>query len=272
VAEEQPALDTRIEIITPENIAFQYRLAGPFRRLPAYLLDLLLRLLACGVLAIGLLVAFGMMNLSGLGEGLLLVSWFVFTWFYGGLFETFWNGQTPGKRIFRLRVLTIEGQPIQAWQAILRNFLRSVDALPSFMYQVGFLSAAMNDRFQRLGDLACGTMVVLEEPQRNLGIMKMQEPAAVYLADQLPPNFQVSRSLGRALAAYVARRPRFAWRRRLEVAEHLATPLRHKLGLPPETNADVLLCALYRRAFLADEQPLTAEAASPLLLLTAAIP
>jgi uncharacterized RDD family membrane protein YckC len=272
VADEQPPLDTRIEIITPENIAFQYRLAGPFRRLPAYLLDLLFRLLACAVLAAGVSFMFGLVNLNGLGSGLLLVSWFVFTWFYGGLFETFWNGQTPGKRILRLRVLTVEGQPIQAWQAILRNFLRSVDALPSFMYQVGFLCAAMNDRFQRLGDLACGTMVVVEEPQRNLGIMQMQEPAAVYLAEQLPPNFQVSRSLGRALAAYVARRPRFAWRRQLEVAEHLATPLRHKLGLPPETNADVLLCALYRRAFLAAEQPSpTADAASPPLLLPAAL-
>ena len=211
--------------------------------MPAYLLDLLIRVAACVLLAIGLSILFGMMNLSGLGTGLLLVIWFAFNWFYGGLFETFWNGQTPGKRIFRLRVLSVEGQPIQAWQAILRNFLRRWIALPSFMYQVGFLSATMNDHFQRLGDLACGTMVVVEEPQRHLGIMPMQEPAAIYLAEQLPPNFQVSRSLGRALATYVARRSRFAWRRRLEVAEYLAAPLRRKLALPPDTNADVLLCA-----------------------------
>jgi hypothetical protein len=28
-------LDSRIAIVTPENIAFHYLLAGPFRRLPA---------------------------------------------------------------------------------------------------------------------------------------------------------------------------------------------------------------------------------------------
>ena len=28
-------IDSRIAIVTPENIAFEYRLAGPFRRLPA---------------------------------------------------------------------------------------------------------------------------------------------------------------------------------------------------------------------------------------------
>ena len=36
-------LDTQIEIVTPENIAFRYRVAGPFRRLPAYLIDLAVR-------------------------------------------------------------------------------------------------------------------------------------------------------------------------------------------------------------------------------------
>ena len=34
-------LDATIHVVTPENIAFEYRLAGPFRRLPALLLDYL---------------------------------------------------------------------------------------------------------------------------------------------------------------------------------------------------------------------------------------
>ena len=32
-------LDTTVDIVTPENIAFHYQLAGPFRRFPAYLID-----------------------------------------------------------------------------------------------------------------------------------------------------------------------------------------------------------------------------------------
>lgn len=37
-------LDATIDIVTPENISFRYRVAGPFRRLPAFFIDLLLRL------------------------------------------------------------------------------------------------------------------------------------------------------------------------------------------------------------------------------------
>ena len=59
-------------------------------------------------------------------------------WFYGGLFETFWNGQTPGKRLLGIRVITLDGQPINALQAILRNVLRIVDAQPLRFSRSGF--------------------------------------------------------------------------------------------------------------------------------------
>ena len=72
----------------------------------------------------------GIAGVGGLGIGVFLVCWFVLSWFYGGLFETFWNGQTPGKRLFGLRVLTVDGTPINAMQAVLRNVLRDVDAMP----------------------------------------------------------------------------------------------------------------------------------------------
>ena len=55
---------------------------------------------------------------------------FVLEWFYGGLFESLWNGQTPGKRLMGLRVLTTEGQPINGMQAVMRNLLRYADIFP----------------------------------------------------------------------------------------------------------------------------------------------
>ena len=121
-------LDSRIEIVTPENIAFHYVLAGPFRRLPAYLIDC--AICAVVLFATLLLLAFSSVVVGSLGIGLWLVVAFVMSWFYFGLFETFWNGQTPGKRLLGLRVLTIDGEPINALQAIVRNVLRSVDAMP----------------------------------------------------------------------------------------------------------------------------------------------
>lgn len=250
-------IDTRIEIVTPENIAFQYRVAGPFRRLPAYLIDLAIRIGVLAVVWFSFFVSFGMLGLGGIGIGMGLIAYFVLDWFYGGLFEAYWNGQTPGKRLMRIRVVSDEGQPINAWQAMLRNFLRSADALPPLpiglpTYLLGLSTATMNDRYQRLGDLAAGTMVVIEEPQRHYGLVQINEPEAIKLAGELPAGFKASRGLARALAAYVQRRQTFPWRRRMEIAMHMGELLREKLGLPPGVNYDLLLCALYYRTFVAD--------------------
>lgn len=273
----QPPIDTRIELVTPENIAFQYRVAGPFRRLPAYLVDVAIRVATLGLLLFFLSFTFGIIGQGMMGVGVWFVVWFVIDWFYGGLFETYWNGQTPGKRLMRIRVVSDEGQPINGWQAVLRNFLRAADALPAVVlfeigqvpisfpsYLLGLLTAAMSDRYQRLGDLAAGTMVVIEEPQRHYGMVPVNEPEAIRLAGDLPTSFRPSRGLARALAAYVQRRQTFPWRRRLEIAMHVGEPLREKFSLPDTVNYDLLLCALYYRTFITDrveEAPPSAEPA-----------
>ena len=253
-------IDGRIEIVTPENIAFEYRVAGPFWRLPAYLIDLAIRI----ALSIGLLLllslALGSVGLIDVGLGLTLVAWFVLSWFYGGLFETFWNGQTPGKRMMGLRVVSITGQPINASEAVLRNVLRAVDGMPGLVYEklalpfysVGLLTSATNNRFQRIGDLVCGTMVIIEDRHRLHEVARVNEPAVVDLAFSLPANFLVSPSLALALAKYVERRKFFAPARRAEIARHLGYVLVEKLELPPHTNHDLLLCALYNRAFITE--------------------
>jgi len=202
-------IDTTIEIITPENIAFRYRVAGPFRRLPAYLIDLAIRLtLAFGGMFL-LSFAFGMIGWGGIGIGLGLILWFVLAWFYGGLFEAFWNGQTPGKRLLQIRVLAVDGRPINALQAVLRNILRAIDSAPPLVffgqpiwflgtYLVGLVAAATNNRFQRLGDLVCGTMVVLEERSMRLpALARADLPAVRKLEGLIPPSFQPDRSLSR---------------------------------------------------------------------------
>jgi uncharacterized RDD family membrane protein YckC len=253
MATETASLDTAVEIITPENIAFRYRVAGPFRRLPAYLIDMVIRVLVWvgGSIVAGL--AFGSIGLPQLGVAVLFLLWFLLEWLYGGVFEALWNGQTPGKRMMHLRVLTVEGLPIAGWQAVLRNILRAADMLP-LTYQVGLLTMAANDRFQRLGDLATGTMVVVEEPHWFQGVVRLHEPEVVRMAAQIPVSFQASRTMARALAIYVQRRQHFPWMRRLEIARHLGEPLRQRFNLPAETNLDLLLCALYHRTFVSDRQ------------------
>lgn len=271
MANHSGQIDTLIEIVTPENIAFQYRVAGPFYRLPAYLIDVVIRVVAAFFALAGFSLIFGIFAAPGIGLGLGFVVWFVLEWLYGGLFETFWNGQTPGKRLMRLRVVSVDGQPINAFQAVLRNILRAVDALPAawsvlVTYQLGLVASMMNDRFQRLGDLACGTMVIVEEPTARYGVVRVSEPDAIRLAAELPRGFQASRSLALTLSSYVSKRRRFGWSRRVEIARHLAEPLRIRFGLPPETSPDLLLCAAYHRTFFAEsveeEAPLVSHRGS----------
>jgi uncharacterized RDD family membrane protein YckC len=197
------------------------------------------------------------LGLRGLGWGLSFIIIFACTWFYGGLFETFWNGQTPGKRLMRIRVLSTDGQAINASQAVLRNVLRAVDMAPG-LYLVGLIAAAMNKRFQRLGDLAAGTMVIVEEPHWLRDVATVREPEVVRLTAQIPPWFQPDRSMARALALYVGRRTYFSPSRRLQIARYIGVPMREKFQLPQQTHLDHLLCAMYNRAFVTDgeEEPI----------------
>ena len=109
-------LDTRIEVVTPENISFEYRVAGPFRRYLAYLIDLTLRTFVFVLLYFAVMLPFSAVGLYGFGFAIVVIIWFISSWFYGGLLETYWNGQTVGKRLLGIRVLTMDGQPINGLQ------------------------------------------------------------------------------------------------------------------------------------------------------------
>ena len=259
---EQHQFDTHIEIVTPENIAFKYRVAGPFRRLPAYLIDLLIRAAIQGVAAVLFMIAAWILGIGGMwliGANLVLL--FLLMWFYGGWFEAYFNGQTPGKRLMQIRVVSVDGQPITGMQAVLRNVLRAIDSV--FFYQVGLWAAMFTDRFQRLGDLASGTMVIIEQRPWQPGVVWTGTPEVIRLAGLIPASFQPDHSLSHIVALYVQRRRMFSWARRMEMARHLGEPLRQKFDLPSQTDLDLLLCAIYHRKFITDRPQETLATGSP---------
>lgn len=272
--EQAIIVDSAIEIVTPENIAFRYELAGPFRRLPAFLIDVVIRVTAVFVIVFAAaFIGWGLTG--GVGVAVALLGIFLLEWFYGGIFETYWNGQTPGKRVMGLRVLTVDGRPINGLQAVLRNVLRTVDMMPLVppallvpdsiemgvipTFLVGLAVATCSRRFQRMGDLVCGTIVVVEDRTWLFGISKIDDPRASQLAEYIPANFVVHRQLSRALATYLERRRFFSPARRREIASHIAKPLIEKFNLPRDTSYDLMVCAMYYRTFVAhrgDDTPL----------------
>jgi hypothetical protein len=211
------------------------------------------------------------------------VLFFVMEWFYGGLFETYWNGQTPGKWLMRIRVLRTNGQPIDGMQAVMRNLFRGIDMMPPVplllgpgavlpvpTFLVGLITSMCNRRYHRLGDLVCVTMVVVESRNWLYGVARIEDPRTEQLAALLPANFKVSRSLAQTLAIYVERRRFFAPARRREIARHIGAPLLARFRLPSDTSHDLLLCALYYRTFIADRGDARRNIAPPVVTQTAA--
>jgi uncharacterized RDD family membrane protein YckC len=110
---------------------------------------------------------------------LVLVEFLIF-WGYFALFELVWNGQTPGKRLGKLRVIRRDGQPIHAGESMVRNLVRIVDFLPGF-YGIGLVTMFIDKDARRLGDLAAGTIVVREgEPVRLRDVQVAQAAPHAY--------------------------------------------------------------------------------------------
>ncbi len=242
-------LDTTVRLVTPERIVFHYPLAGPFHRMFAYLIDLAI-LIALIIIAFIASLVLALGSMSGIGPA--LVAYFVLSWGYRTFCEAFFNGQTAGKRALSIRVVSEQGVPITGAQAVLRNLVGAVDGMGSFCYLLGLSSMLLTSRFQRLGDLAAGTMVVIEERQRRGGVMRVKEPAVNALLPWLPLRIAAGPELSRALSDYVKRRGRFSGPLREEMAGPLARPLRERFGLPANSSADAVLCAVYHRVFLGE--------------------
>ncbi|SIO09052.1 Uncharacterized membrane protein YckC, RDD family [Singulisphaera sp. GP187] len=251
-------LDTTVRLMTPERIVFQYPLAGPFRRYFAYLLDLAIVLVAVILTTIALVVL-SLGSTSGIGP--IFVAYFVLMWGYRGVSEALFNGQTLGKRMLGLRVVSERGVPITGAQAVLRNLVGSLDGtvpyflrpdLTSLLLLTGLTSMLLTRKFQRLGDLAAGTMVVVEQRRKRSGLVRVEEPAVVALLPWLPLRVEAGPELARALSDYVNHRARLPRARREEMAMHLARPLSVRYGLPENVPADVIVCAFYHRVFVGE--------------------
>ena len=164
-------------IETPEHVEIVYTVAGPGSRLLAFAFDSLV-MLAPVILLLAIAIAVLAIEARGWVEDILrsvdpagdsVLVWimlaslsmgqFVVANFYFVFFEMIWNGQSPGKRMMRIRVMLDSGRPIGFASSMIRNLLRIADSLPLF-YAAGFVAMLASRNWRRLGDLASGSIVV----------------------------------------------------------------------------------------------------------------
>lgn len=247
----------RIILKTPESVNLEFTLAGIGSRVYALLIDYTLWFLAlAGFIIIGTLLAAQIVDLvvqlgGGNDIGLWLVAIGILVWFaiyvgYFVLFETLWQGQTPGKRIAKIRVIQDTGQPINLYQATLRSLLRPIDDL----LFLGFFLIVLSPKEKRLGDLVAGTIVIQVQRSLVTDTLKTSEMAqraatrllnTVDLSPILPDDFAIIRD-------YLQRRSLMTPHARDRLTHQLATQLKTILGidtLPPGLTDEHLLEAIY---------------------------
>ena len=171
------ALVQTVDIETPELVTFSYTIAGVGSRVAAALIDYLLCLVLFIALLITLafvganrLVSFGGTSSEAWALAIVVLGQFFILWGYYVLWEGLADGQTPGKRYMRLRVVSDGGYSVSFAGSAIRNLVRILDMQPLFTYGVGIGSIVLTKQGKRLGDLAAGTLVVREQVVRESGI------------------------------------------------------------------------------------------------------
>jgi len=167
-----PVQFDQLNVETPEQVDLRFPVAGIGSRFLAILTDTLIIIVTYLLLSLLAYVSSAakaggdaMDRQSSTAQnwwaaGFILIN-FLMIWGYFALFEAFWNGQTPGKRLLKIRVIKDSGRSITLFEAMARNLVRVVDYFPG-LYLVGVITMLCNRSQKRLGDLVAGTIVVHE--------------------------------------------------------------------------------------------------------------
>ncbi|MDQ2747873.1 MAG: RDD family protein [Acidobacteriota bacterium] len=251
----QTIIETRETLIieTPERVQLEFALASIGNRFLAVAIDHAIQYFTIFVVAYVFLFVSGFTDgfrktgaVSAFSEmpkwtiALMIIALFLIFAGYFIFFEWLWNGQTPGKRLLKLRVIREDGRPITLWEAMARNLLRIFDAVPGFVlpvYSIGLITIFASERDQRVGDLFAGTVVVRErsgeaptfaetfaDPISDAAFRRVSQPISLQ-ADVAA----VTESEIEVVEIFLRRRWDLTERQRIWMAWRVAMPLMYKL-------------------------------------------
>ena len=167
------------QIETAQNISIKQNVAGIGERIVAYIVDsfiLILYAIITGLIMSGT-------DLDGGGTWMYYLVLGLPVFLYYLLWETFWNGQTPGKAAMQLRVVKEDGSRPVFSNYLIRWLLRFID-ITLTSGAVAVVTILLNGRGQRLGDLAAKTTVISEKQR-----MGIENTLAVDLPENYTPKY-----------------------------------------------------------------------------------
>jgi uncharacterized RDD family membrane protein YckC len=156
-------MDEQVSVRSVTGVDLTLNIAGPGNRSYAFVIDWHLRVLLCGA---WLILAFYVMKLSLKPQSsdalLSLLPALIIYFLYHPALEIAMRGRTPGKRIAGLRIVTRSGAAPGTAALLIRNVFRLIDGLPAF-YAVGLIACFVTANRVRIGDMAAGTLLVLDD-------------------------------------------------------------------------------------------------------------
>ncbi|HME91547.1 MAG TPA: RDD family protein [Myxococcaceae bacterium] len=213
----------KLEVATPERIALALPVAGIGFRSIAYLVDALVLFFfwVAAYFFFSLLVSDflgAFLSLSGAGKTFAVLGAFATQWLFWTCCEVFWRGQTPGKRLIGIRVVSDDGSAVSVLQSAVRNLCRIVDFLPVF-YAFGLMTMLITRENRRLGDLLAGTILVRED---RIDLAKYQPPPLARSEIRVPAGAPaLSTSDAELILSYLQRAPELGGDPRMKLAAAL---------------------------------------------------
>jgi len=258
-SEEVKKIDTLQSIELSEGVEVQTRVAGVYARAIALLIDTAIMaaiyiavmiILSILVVSLGFGTEFGLVKSFNIIVGVYFLILFCMLWFFHFFFERTLKAATPGKRALGLKVVSSDGTRASAKKIFIRNVLRAADMLPAVpfylfftnsdsasglgtmlvgSYGFGLAACLFTPRFQRIGDLVAGTIVV-------------HANTPIYASAPLPPAIQakiprlpIIREEQVAIRGFCERAGIWSGARRIEMAEK-AEELTNKKGTEAVTE------------------------------------
>lgn len=225
------SLAQTIDVETPELVVLSYTIAGVGSRALAALIDSLICFAAILAIGIGLAAAAPFRSAAAgafdaWAAAVLVLAIFCMLWGYYVLFEGLADGQTPGKRLLRLRVVRDGGYSVTFGASAVRNLVRFVDIQPIPCYAVGIVTILFSRAGKRLGDIVAGTVVVRE------ALVRQMAPALAAAREQIPDALSTALTEEEfaVLERFMERRGSLDADRRSALATQLASRLTSALG------------------------------------------
>jgi len=252
-------------IVTPEAVVLDFETAGIASRAIARTVDALIQLAALFALLLIVNVVIG----GSAGIVLAIVGVAAVVVGFPVLCEVLMRGRSPGKAVFGLRAVTVEGAPATARHAFIRSSVGIVDFLIPPIGLCAVISALLSRKSQRLGDLVAGTIVLRERAASAT-------PAAIWFRP--PPGLEgyahtldvstVTDAQFAVVRSFLVRVQELAPEARHAMALRLATPIAAAMHhqAPPGVHPELFLvcvAATYQRRRWAVAAAAGADGAGP---------